>query len=335
MKTKILEILRQAENGAFVSGQELCGRLGVSRTAVWKSIRQLKEAGYQIEAVQNKGYCLLSVPDILSQSEIESRLHTEWVGRTVCCYDEIDSTNTEAKRIAEGACGAQGHGTVIVAEKQNAGRGRRGRDWNSPGGEGIFFTILLRPQMDPANASMLTLVKALAVVKGIARATGLEAAIKWPNDVVLNGRKIVGILTEMSAQIDYVNHIVVGSGINVHQKGFPEELAPKATSLDIEMKRLGKEKQIYRAAVLAAVLEEFEAYYGTFMETQDLSALREEYNALLVNCGREVRVLDPLGEFGGKALGINERGELLICCEGRTVKVSSGEVSVRGIYGYV
>lgn len=328
-------MLRQAETGAFISGQELCGQLGVSRTAIWKSIRQLKEAGYQIEAVQNKGYRLLSVPDILSKSEIESRLHTQWVGRPICYFDEIDSTNTEAKRIAEGAAGAQGHGTVVVAEEQNAGRGRRGRDWSSPRGEGIFFTILLRPDMNPANASMLTLVKALAVAKGISKSTGLEPAIKWPNDVVINGRKIVGILTEMSAQIDYVNHIVVGSGINVHQKNFPEELAAKATSLDMEMRRLGKEDRIYRAAVLAAVLEEFEKYYRAFMQTQDLSMLREEYNALLVNCGREVRVLDPLGEFGGKALGINERGELLIHREGGTVKISSGEVSVRGIYGYV
>ena len=251
-------MLRQSETGAFISGQELCGQLGVSRTAVWKSIRQLKEAGYQIEAVQNKGYRLLSVPDILSKSEIESRLHTQWAGRPICYFDEIDSTNTEAKRVAEGAAGAQGHGTVIVAEEQNAGRGRRGRDWSSPRGEGIFFSILLRPDMNPANASMLTLVKALAVAKGISKSTGLEPAIKWPNDVVINGRKIVGILTEMSAQIDYVNHIVVGSGINVHQKNFPKELAAKATSLDMEMSRLGKEDRIYRAAVLAAVLEEFE-----------------------------------------------------------------------------
>ena len=115
-------MLRQSETGAFISGQELCGQLGVSRTAVWKSIRQLKEAGYQIEAVQNKGYRLLSVPDILSKSEIESRLHTQWAGRPICYFDEIDSTNTEAKRVAEGAAGAQGHGTVIVAEEQNAGR---------------------------------------------------------------------------------------------------------------------------------------------------------------------------------------------------------------------
>ncbi|MCI9533115.1 MAG: biotin--[acetyl-CoA-carboxylase] ligase [Lachnospiraceae bacterium] len=333
MKTKILEILRQADREAFISGQELCGQLGVSRTAVWKSIKQLKEAGYQIEAIQNKGYRLLAAPDILSKSEIESRLQTRWVGRPIHYYHELDSTNNEAKRMAEEKPGLQGHGAVIVAESQNAGRGRRGRGWDSPQGSGIFFTILLKPGMDPANAPMLTLVKALAAAKGIQKSTGLDAAIKWPNDVVVGGRKVVGILTEMSAQVDYVNHIVVGTGINVHQTSFPEELASKATSLDIELGQA--KKQVLRAALLAAVLEEFEHYYEAFMQTQDLSALREEYNALLVNCGRQVRVLDPLGEFEGKALGINERGELLVEREGGAVKVSSGEVSVRGIYGYV
>lgn len=335
MKTKILEILRQAEKGAFISGQELCGQLGVSRTAIWKSVKQLKDAGYKIEAIQNKGYRLLSAPDILSKSEIESQLQTKWAGRPICYFDEIDSTNTEAKRIAEGTAGAQGHGTVVVAEEQNAGRGRRGRDWDSPRGDGIFFTILLKPDMDPSNAPMLTLVKALATAKGIAKSTGLAPAIKWPNDVVVNGKKVVGILTEMSAQVDYINHIVVGTGINVHQKGFPEEIAAKATSLDLELKQLGKRKKIYRAALLAAILGEFESCYEAFMQTQDLSALMEEYNSLLVNCGKEVRVLDPLGEFGGKALGINERGELLVDCKGEIKKISSGEVSVRGIYGYV
>ncbi len=332
MKTKILGILRQEGGGEFISGQELCKCLGVSRTAVWKAINQLKDAGYQIEAVQNKGYRLLSVPDILSKSEIESRLQAKWVGRPIYYYDEVDSTNNEAKRMAEKSPGAGGHGAVIVAEAQNAGRGRRGRGWESPKGDGIFFTVLLKPDMDPANAPMLTLVMALAAAKGIGKSTGLPAAIKWPNDIVVNGKKAVGILTEMSAQVDYVNHIVIGAGINVHQGSFPEKLASKATSLDME---LGRQEPVLRAALLASVLEEFERYYEAFMERQDLASLMAEYNSLLVNCGRQVRVLDPLGEFEGKALGINERGALLVGREGGTVEVSSGEVSVRGIYGYV
>lgn len=335
MKTKILQMLRQTKPGEYISGQELCEQFGVSRTAIWKAVKQLKEAGYVIEAVQNKGYCLMSVPDILSKSEIESLLRTKWAGHPIHYFDEIDSTNTEAKRIAEELEGVKGHGTVVVADMQSAGRGRRGRSWSSPHGTGIFFTILLKPDIAPTNAPMLTLVKALATTKGIAQVTGLNPQIKWPNDIVLNGKKIVGILTEMSAQIDYVNHIVVGTGINVHQTEFPREIAQTATSLDLELQQAGMKIQISRAELLGAILEQFEHYYEIYLKTQDLSALVEEYNAMLVNCGRGVRVLDPQGEFEGVALGINARGELLVERDGETVKISSGEVSVRGIYGYV
>lgn len=335
MRTKILRMLRQTENGDFISGQELCGKLGVSRTAVWKAIKQLKEVGYGIEAVQNRGYRLVSAPDILSKEEVESRLHTQWLGRPVYYFDEIDSTNTEAKRIAEETKQSEGHGTVVVADMQSSGRGRRGRGWSSPHGEGIFFTILLKPEIDPANAPMLTLVKALAVAKGIREMTGLDARIKWPNDIVVNGKKIVGILTEMSAQVDYVNHIVVGTGINVHQLEFPEEIANVATSLDLELQGAGRQLGISRAKLLGEILGQFEGYYEAYLKEQSLSALAEEYNSLLVNCGSQVRVLDPLGEFEGQALGIDSRGELLVARAGEVVKVSSGEVSVRGIYGYV
>ena len=240
MKTKILQELRQ-NSGGYVSGQELCQKFGVSRTAVWKAVKQLKEAGYVIQAVQNRGYQLVAAPDILSESEIASQLSTKWLGRKIRCYHELDSTNTEAKRIAEEAKNTDWHGMVITADMQTAGRGRRGRNWNSPHGAGLFFTILLKPEIAPANAPMLTLVKAMAVVKGIQQVTGLASQIKWPNHIVLNGKKIVGILTEMSAQIDYVNHIVVGTGINVHHKEFPEEIAETATSLDLELARAGRE----------------------------------------------------------------------------------------------
>ncbi|MCI9447712.1 MAG: biotin--[acetyl-CoA-carboxylase] ligase [Lachnospiraceae bacterium] len=334
MKTKILQVLRQNQD-SYVSGQELCGELGVSRTAVWKYIKQLKEAGYEIAAVQNRGYRLVSVPDILSQSEVASRLHTKWLGHDVRYYDELDSTNMEAKRIAEEAGNDGWHGTVVVADKQTAGRGRRGRTWSSPVGTGLFFSVLLKPEIDPGNASMLTLVKGMAAVKGIAEVTGLSPQIKWPNDIVIHGKKIVGILTEMSAQIDYVNHIVVGTGINVHQTEFPEEIAGKASSLRLEMQAEGKEESISRAQLLGAVLKYFEQYYEIYLQTEDLSALKEEYQTMLVNCGRTVRVLDPLGEYEGKAMGIDCRGELLVERDGEVCRVSAGEVSVRGIYGYV
>jgi len=334
MKTKILKILRQNQE-EYVSGQELCEQLGVSRTAVWKAVKQLKEMGYVIEAVQNRGYRLIGIPDILSEGEIESQLHTKWLGHVIYYFDELDSTNTEAKRIAETVDNQDWHGAVVVADMQTAGRGRRGRGWSSPHGIGIFFTILLKPEMDPGNAPMLTLVKAMAVLKGIEETTGLHPEIKLPNDIVLNGKKIVGILTEMSAQIDYINHIVVGTGINVHQLEFPEEIAKTATSLDLELRQSGRNIAISRAQLLDAVLKYFEHYYQIFMQTQDLSALMEEYHAMLANRGRRVRVLDPLGEYEGTALGIDQRGQLLVERNGEIIKVSSGEVSVRGIYGYV
>ncbi len=348
MKTKILQALRQ-DSQAYVSGQQLCEQFGVSRTAVWKAIKQLQEAGYEIEAVRNRGYRLLAVPDILSQSEIASQLHTRWLGKNICYFEEVDSTNTAAKRIAEDSGfantaakriaeeggSADWHGTVVVAEEQTAGKGRRGRFWSSPRGTGLFFSILLKPQIEPGNASMLTLVKGMATVKGIAQVTGLNPQIKWPNDVVLNGKKIVGILTEMSAQVDYVNHIVVGTGINVHQADFPQEIAKTATSLKLELQKAGRNVQLSRAELLGAVLTYFERYYEIYLQTQDLSALQEEYNSMLVNIGKGVRVLDPLGEYEGTALGIDNRGQLLVDRGKEICEVSSGEVSVRGIYGYV
>ena len=333
MKTKILQMLRQGNH--YISGQELCESLGVSRTAVWKAIKQLKEAGYEIDSVQNRGYRLVSTPDVLSQSEIESRLNTKWMGHPVYYFNEIDSTNIEAKRIAESMEGIEISGAVVVADMQTSGRGRRGRNWNSPRGSGIFFTVLLKPDITPANAPMLTLVKALATAKGIAETTGLTPYIKWPNDIVINGKKVVGILTEMSVQVDYINYIVVGTCINVHQMEFPEEIAKTATSLDLELKQTYKDFSISRAQLLGNILEKFEYYYEIYLETQDVSTFMEEYNALLVNCNRKVRVLDPLGEFEGTALGINSKGELLVERKDGIVKVSSGEVSVRGIYGYI
>lgn len=330
MKTKILQILRQSED--YISGQKLCEKLGVSETAVWKVIKQLREQGYEIEEAQNKGYCLSVVPDVLSKQEMESCMHTKWLGHNIFYYDEIDSTNTEAKRKAEAG---EPHGTLVVADMQSAGRGRRGRDWSSPKHQGIFFSILLRPEIEPVNAPMLTLVMAIAAARGISKCTGLTPQIKWPNDIVINGKKVVGILTEMSAQTDYVNYIVIGTGINVHQTSFPEELEEKATSIDLEQEKQ-RGTRILRAQLLEEILEQFEICYEIYIKTQDLSGLMEEYNQELVNKNRRVRVLDPLGEFEGQALGINKKGSLLVKKDGgEIVEISSGEVSVRGIYGYV
>lgn len=325
MKAEILKMLRETDG--YVSGQELCNKFGVSRTAVWKAINQLKENGYEIEAVQNKGYHLLSAPDVMDQTELESIHATEWAGCEIYYFDSIDSTNTKAKELAE-----EGHpsGTLVVADRQTAGKGRRGRSWESPSGIGIFMTLMLKPEINPNHASMLTLVAAMATTRAIRRVTGVPAMIKWPNDIVMNGKKVCGILTEMSAQFDYINHIVIGIGINVHNEDFPEEIAQTASSIYLE-----SGQHIHRASLIEAFLEEFEDVYAEYLKTEDMEGLQKEYDSMLVNRGRQVRVLDPKEPFEGKAMGITKKGELIVDTWESRKLVSSGEVSVRGIYGYV
>ncbi len=302
--------------------------MGVSRTAVWKVINQLKEEGYVIEAIQNKGYRIMEYPDVLTKSEIASRLRTKWAGRHLHCYEDISSTNMEAKKQAEEG---EPHGTLVVADKQNAGRGRRGKAWESPAGSSVYMTILLRPEFSPDKASMLTLLMALAVGNAVTDVSGMEVKIKWPNDIVLNGKKICGILTEMSAELDYIHHVVIGVGINVNQDNFPEEICATATSLYLE-----SGEHHARAALIERGVYYFERYYEQFIEKQNLEDVLKEYNELLINKGQGVRVLDPKNEFEGIALGINESGELLVKKEdGEVAVVYAGEVSVRGLYGYV
>ena len=326
MKTEILKMLRETEG--YVSGQELCNKFGVSRTAIWKVINQLKEQGYVIDSVQNKGYHITEAPDVMTEEELQSCRKTKWAGQEIAYFDEIDSTNIKAKELAE-----QGYpnGTLVVADQQVSGRGRRGRSWESPSGTGIFMTLMLKPEINPNNASMLTLVAALAVAKAIKDVTGLDAQIKWPNDIVINGKKICGILTEMSAQFDYINHIVIGIGINVHNEVFSDEIAHMASSLLLE----SQGKKFRRAEIIEKILEYFEEYYEIYLETEDLTALTGEYNKILVNMNKPVRVLDPKDEFEGKAMGITAKGELIVDTWESRKLVSSGEVSVRGIYGYV
>lgn len=269
--------------------------------------------------------------DVFSENEILSRLTTEWAGRTLYYFEETGSTNIDAKRYAgEGAP----HGTIVIADMQSAGRGRRGRSWNSPAGSAIYMTILLRPEFAPDKASMLTLVMALSVADAITEMTDMSAGIKWPNDIVVNRRKVCGILTEMDVESDDIQYVVIGVGINVNNNSpeeFPEEIRESATSLKIESGH-----EISRAALLERVLAHFEKNYNTFIRTLDLSALMEAYDARLLNLNTEVRVLDPKGEYTGIARGINPSGELLVEREGGEVNpVYAGEVSVRGLYGYI
>lgn len=326
MKGEILKLLKETDG--YVSGQELCRRFGVSRTAVWKVINQLKEEGYEIEAVRNRGYALKGAGDVLSEAELLSCLKTEWAGGRTVYFDATDSTNIQAKRLAEAHAP---HGTLVVSDRQDGGKGRRGRSWASPSGVGIWMSLILRPEIAPSSASMLTLAAALAVREGIQEETGLSPLIKWPNDLVLNGKKICGILTEMSTELMEIQYVITGIGINVNQREFPPEIRDTATSLSLEAGR-----SFRRSSLIAAILKAFEKDYAAFLKTGDLSLLLEEYNACLVNRGKEVCILDPSGEYRAVAEGIDESGSLLVTLpDGTRREIISGEVSVRGIYGYV
>ena len=258
---------------------------------------------------------------------ILNQLETAWAGKTCLCFDILDSTQEYGKKLAKDSAV---HGTLIVADSQTAGKGRRGRVWQSPKGTNIAMSLCLEPKLQAENAAGLTLVMALAVARGIGEITGEKAGIKWPNDIVLNSKKICGILTEMIfTDCGYV--VIIGAGINVNTEQFPEEIKEIASSLKIET---GKE--ISREALIASVMKYFEIYYEKYVQTEDLSSIREEYESMLVNRGKEVLVLDPKEPYKGVAKGINAQGNLLIACEDGTEKcVSSGEVSVRGLYGYV
>jgi BirA family biotin operon repressor/biotin-[acetyl-CoA-carboxylase] ligase len=325
-KNEILRMLRSS--GSYVSGQELCRELGISRTAVWKNIRQLEEDGYEIEASAGKGYRITGFPDTIAEEEVASILQTERMGKKIRYFSRIDSTNQYAKRIAEE--GAE-DGTLVIADEQTAGKGRSGRHWVTPPGEAIAFTLLLRPPLSPDRISMVTLVMGMAVAEAFRSLYDLPAGIKWPNDIVTGGRKLCGILTEMSAEVQKVHYIVIGVGINANMCAFPDEISQIATSLKIETGQ-----DVNRAQIIARTMECFERCYAVFEKDGDLSGLMDDYNALLINRGKVVRVLDPAGEYSGTALGINRRGELIVRRDdGTECSVYAGEVSVRGVYGYV
>jgi len=326
MKKEILEYL--IDSKGYVSGQMLCDKFGVSRTAIWKVISALKEEGYDIDSIPRKGYQLKRSADVLTSSEIGSRLDSVWLGKNLYCYDTIDSTNTEIKRLAEN--GAP-HGTLAVAEMQTAGKGRRGRSWLQYPGSMLSFSFLLRPEISTSKASMLTILGALAVSRGIEKICGIRPDIKWPNDILVNDKKICGILTEMTLEMTAIQYVVVGIGINVNIKDFPDEISNIAGSLYLETG-----KPIHRASLLCECIHAYEELYERFIINKDLSFAIDEYNSKLINFGRQVKVLDPQDEYCGVCEGMDSEGQLLVRVEDGSIKeVYAGEVSVRGIYGYV
>ncbi len=262
-----------------------------------------------------------------SQSAVKSLLCGCRIGSRVCFYETTDSTNEQAKLEAQNG-GV--HGTLVVADRQTAGRGRRGRSWESPANGNIYFSLVLRPELAADKAHMLTLVMANSVARAIRRVTGVDCRIKWPNDIVADGRKVCGILTEMNFESDGSYCVIVGVGINVGLQEFPAELLDKAASLQ----EFGG-VFISRAQLLAEVIKDFSEDYDVFMTKESLKGLLDSYQQLLINKDVPVRVLDPKGEYEGIARGITETGELLVETDAGVEQVYAGEVSVRGICGYV
>ncbi len=273
---------------------------------------------------------ITDIPDNFGGEGIRKCLNTRWLGKEnrLLFYRETDSTNEEVKRQAEN--GAL-EGLLVAADLQTAGKGRKGREWSNPAGVNIAMSFLLKPDFSPDTASMLTLLMALSCAKAIKNVAGLESGIKWPNDIVHRGKKLVGILTEMSIDEDEIGYVVVGTGINVNGTEFPGDIKDTATSLFIETGH-----PVSRSALTAECALQFEKYYGIFKKDLDLRSLKDEYNALCVNCGKRVKVLDPAGSYEGTARGINGNGKLIVNRDnGSVTEIGSGEVSVRGVYGYV
>lgn len=323
LKEEILNYLR--ESGGFLSGEELSGRLHKTRTAVWKGIEALRRSGYEIDSAPNRGYRLVACPDRYLPEEISAGLETETVGRTVYCYESVDSTNEEAKRQA---LNGAPNGSLFIAEQQTGGKGRLGRNWISPAGTGIWFSILLRPGALPLQVAATTLLAGEAVCAAVCARTACQARIKWPNDVLVGSKKVCGILTEMSAEVERVEFVVVGIGLNANNTAFPEEVSRKATSLCLEQGR-----PVRRIVLLQEILRRFE-----LLLKENAAALTpaflERYRQDCATLGKQVAFLREGRSVSGAAVDISPEGELIVRLQdGGLETVRSGEVSVQGIYG--
>ncbi|OWA37147.1 biotin--[acetyl-CoA-carboxylase] ligase [Saccharibacillus sp. O16] len=312
----------EAAGGEYLSGEEISRRLGVSRTAIWKKIQRLKDAGYEFDASPKLGYRLSEAASALDAERLDSLLTTARFGRKLTILQKTDSTQTEAeKRAREGAP----EGTLVVAEEQTSGRGRQGRPWHSPPGRGVWMSAVLRPEGPLTAVPQLTLLTAVAVCRAIRLVSGVEAGIKWPNDLLADGRKLCGILLEAVVEDGGVLHCIMGIGIdaNLLETDYPEELRERVTSL-----RRESGKAVDRSALIAAVMNEFEALYELYAE-RGFEPIRLLWESLSVTLGREIAVRDPRGERRGIAHGLGEHGELLMRTEdGQVVPVYSGDIEL-------
>lgn len=324
----LLTILKK-NKGKYLSGQEISRSLSISRTAVWKKIKNLENMGYIIDAVKNKGYMLVKEPDILFYDEISPYLDTELIGRSYVHFDQIESTNTYAKenisKLKDGA--------VITAEKQTLGRGRLGRRWTVEKSDGILMSIVLKPKIKPARALMLTHIASLAVAEAI-EYTGVKALIKWPNDIIVNNKKVCGILLEMIAELDMISAVIIGIGLNANSGAFPPDLSDKATSL-----KIASGGTIDRKKLTALILNHLEDNYTQFLDGKFTMDSIKSYSLTL---GKNIRIIDykntsaPQRYIDCYAVDIDDDGYLVVrFCDGSIHTVMSGDVSVRGSCGYV
>lgn len=321
MKESILGVLKGHKKEGFVSGEELSRQFQVSRTAIWKHIRALKEEGYEIESIPRCGYKLVAVPDMLYPQEIKPLLTTEIIGTKIHHFEEVTSTNDVIKQLADK--GAP-EGTIVVCEEQLAGKGRLGRTWFSPRGAGVWCSVLLRPSIMPQHASKLTLLGAVAVAQGIRNQCGITSGIKWPNDLLFQGKKVCGLLTEMRAEQDSVEYVVIGFGINVKNIGFHEDVSCKAISLE---QMVGGE--ISRKELLAEILASIESNYLLFLE-QGFTPIKEQWEQFNITLGNKVVLSSPGQRVTGTAVRLGDEGQLVIkSVKGEERAYYAGEVTLR------
>jgi len=309
MQEKIIHSLKNNPN--YLSGEEISRVLKISRAGIWKHIEELRKQGYDIEAAPKRGYRIRSTPDKLLPWEINFDLGTQAIGQQIIYKDSVSSTMDEA--FALGVAGAA-HGTVVCAETQTKGRGRMGRQWVSPPGKGIYVSIILRPQVNLSEVAQLTLVSAVALCEALRNVAGVEAAIKWPNDILIDGKKVSGILTELNAEMDRIKFVVVGIGVNVNT--LSSQLPPEGTSLKVEAK-----KDISRVEVLREILRSLEKWVVIF-EAHGFAEVRERWKELSWTLGKRVKFIEPSGEVIGTAIDLAPDGCLLL-------KKDSGEVIKR------
>ena len=322
LDVQILTALRAAGDGA-VSGAEMSLKLHVSRAAVWARIEDLRSLGYDIEASPHRGYRLLSVPDLLHADDLISRLgKTNVVGRDIRVFQDTTSTNDVIEKLARDGVK---EGAVVFAESQTRGRGRLGRKWMSPAKRGLWFSVLLRPDLRPQETTRLTVASATALRRAIESQTGLRPEIKWPNDILIHGKKVAGILTELSGELDHVNYIILGIGVDVNlsQGDFPAELRKSATSLKIE---LGK--PVSRPELAVAILRELDHDYARIASGQ-FAALANEWEEHGTTIGHEVVIRTGVRQIRGRAEALGEDGELLLRTEhGHLERIIGGDVTL-------